>query len=311
MNSILTTTGMILASFIAQPQASTLPSQLPPPPEVAPADPDMIDHFEDTLSAGYGETVMLNQCFNLVDGQVTACFHQHADFKYTYSANAGGNLLPRHDFRLGASREDMPSLQSCRTADFYDLSLQLPLPAESLTGRYYCFETEFDGDTVYGWIQPTSFNSGGITFNYHTYEATDALAGATADAQIDIWAFTQNHESGRTILDGQCFDFSESGVVSCWTGEPDFRYNYQEWYGGIIESRPAAQFSSAVVEIPSKASCQAASYFNETAITFETNPPGIYVCFQVEYDGELVFGWMHPTRFNEGGMTFDYAIYIP
>ena len=311
MNTIMSTAGMMITSLFLSIHTNAATPLLPPPPDIAPANPGMIDPIDGILSTGQGETVLLHQCFNFVDGAITACYHQHADFKYTYSSVSGANILPRHDLRFGESRTTMPSLEMCLAAEMYDLNLQLPLPAESSTGRFYCFETEYNGDRVYGWFQPTSFNNGGLTFNYLTFQAADDILTHEADPALNISSFYSVHETWRTILDGECFDISAGEVVSCWGGGPDFRYNFVETYGGIVESRPAASYSAAVTTRPTASTCQQSTFLEEVAVTFDSNPPGIYVCFQTEMDGENVYGWLHPTRFNEGGMTFDYVIFTP
>ena len=116
---------------------------------------------------------------------LTSLFHRFGDqqpdalptlFKeqLVVASGQGGNLVPLNGLEVSGSRQFKPTLEGCEGETYYGMTLQLPLPAESSVGKYYAFHTEHNGDTVYGWIQPTSFNGGGITFNFVTYEPSSS-----------------------------------------------------------------------------------------------------------------------------------------
>ncbi len=155
----------------------------------------------DAISKAMGETMMVNQCFDLVSGEVISCGHPHADFKYTYASQQGGNLLPWNELEFSAGRETFPSQEDCRDAAYYGLTLQLALPAESSTGKFYCFHTEYDGDVVYGMIQPTDFNAGGLTFNYVTFEPETGFPIVKVTTMPNLNLFVM-------LLDEECYDLT-------------------------------------------------------------------------------------------------------
>jgi hypothetical protein len=294
---------------VAQPAVVTpAPTSVAPTPTPTSQAPAPI---ADALSQANDQTLTLNQCFDFVSGQDVPCSHPHADFKYTYASGQGGNLLPWNALEFSGSRTDMPSRADCEGEAYYPLTLSLALPAESTTGKYYCFQTTYDGDTIYGWIQPTDFNGGGITFNYAAYEPSPMFAPGNATQSLNLWLFTLLHGSDETMLDDQCYDLTLGQVVSCGDPDASFRYNYSVVYGGIMESKLALAFSDTQTTVPSKMSCAAATYYEEAPVTFTTHPPGVYACFRTTYNGDTVYGWVHPTAFNEDGLTFDFATYEP
>jgi hypothetical protein len=267
--------------------------------------------FVDAISKAMGETMMVNQCFDLVSGEVISCGHPHADFKYTYTSQQGGNLLPWNELEFSGERESFPSQEDCQDAAYYGLTLQLALPAESSTGKFYCFHTEYDGDVVYGMIQPTDFNVGGLTFNYVTFEPDTGFSIIKATAMPNLNLFVMLQMDGVTLLDEECIDLTTGQKVSCGSSDASFRYNYNSYYGGILEAKPAIEFASAVTTQPTKLSCSSSAYIYEAAITLDSYATSIYACFKTEYDGDTVYGWVHPTHYNENGMTFDFVLYEP
>ncbi len=267
--------------------------------------------FVEAISKAMGETMMVNQCFDLVSGEVISCGHPHADFKFTYASQQGGNLLPWNELEFSAGQENFPSQDDCQDAAYYGLTLQLALPAESSTGKFYCFHTAYDGDVVYGMIQPTDFNAGGLTFNYVTFEPESGFPIIKATAMPNLNLFVMLQMDGVTLLDEECYDLTTGQKVSCGSSEASFRYNYNSYYGGILEAKPAIEFAEAVTTQPTKLSCSGSVYIYEAAITLDSYATSVYVCFKTEYDGDIVYGWVHPTHYNQNGMTFDFVLYEP
>jgi hypothetical protein len=267
--------------------------------------------FVDALSKAMGETMQVNQCFNLVSGEVISCAHAHANFKYTYASQQGGNLLPWNELEFSSGRESLPSQEDCETETYYGLTLQLALPAESSTGKFYCFHTEYDGDVVYGMVQPTDFNAGGLTFNYITYEPGSGSPIAKASAVPNLNLFVMLQMQGVTLMDEECYDLTTGQEVSCGSADASFRYNHNSYYGGILEAKPAIEFADAVTSQPSKMSCMGSTYIHEAAITLDSYAGDVYVCFETEFDGDTVYGWLHPTHYNTKGITFDFVLYEP
>ncbi len=267
--------------------------------------------FVDAVSKAMGETMTVNQCFDLVSGEVISCGHPHADLKYTYTSQQGGNLLPWNELEFSGGRESLPSQDECRDASYYGLTLQLALPAESSTGKFYCFHTEYEGDVVYGMIQPTDFNAGGLTFNYITFEPESEFPIVKVTAISNLNLFVMLQMEGVTLLDEVCFDLTSGQEASCGDSDASFRYNYNSYYGGILEAKPAIEFAAAVASQPTKVSCSSSAYIHEAAVTLDSYATSVYVCFETVYDGDTVYGWLHPTHYNEAGMTFDFVLYEP
>ncbi len=267
--------------------------------------------FVDAISKAMGETMMVNQCFDLVSGEVINCGHPHADFKYTYASQQGGNLLPWNELEFSGERESLPNQEECQDAAYYGLTLQLALPVESSTGKFYCFHTEYEGDVVYGMIQPTDFNAGGLTFNYITFEPEAGFPIEKVTAMPNLNMFVMLQMEGVTLLDEECYDLTSGQEVSCSSTDASFRYNHNSYYGGILEAKPAIEFAAAVTSQPIKISCSTLAYIHEAAITLDSYETSVYVCFEAEYNGDTVYGWLHPTHYNESGMTFDFVLYEP
>ena len=302
----------VVGAAATTPQATATPTQSPTGSPPTNSNVTINPYpFVAAISKAMGETMQVNQCYDLVSGEVISCGHPHANFKYTYASQQGGNLLPWNELEFSGSRETLPSQEDCQDAAYYGLTLQLALPAESSTGKFYCFHTEYDGDMVYGMIQPTDFNAGGLTFNYITFEPESGFPIAKVTAIPNINLFIMLQMEGVTLLDEECYDLTTGQKVSCGSADASFRYNHNSYYGGILEAKPAIEFADAVTTQPSKLSCSGSAYIYEAAITLDSYATSVYVCFKTEYDGDTVYGWLHSTHYNENGMTFDFVLYEP
>ncbi len=137
-----------------QPTAEIQPTLGPPP---------------GTYIFGFDETVPTAQCFDLVGGDVISCADADADFRFTFTMGQGGNILPLHEMNMAQGLQSAPSRSDCEAENYFKLPLIMNLPAAQTTGRHYCFYTERNSIRYYGWLQPTDFDSEGLTFSFLTY----------------------------------------------------------------------------------------------------------------------------------------------
>jgi hypothetical protein len=263
------------------------------------------------LSSGDGETLTTSKCYDLVSGSKVACSDPDADFRYNYAQGQGANIVPLNGLEFSGSLADRPNEDTCKSQNYYGLTLQLALPATSSTGKYYCLHMDVDGDTAYGWLKPTDFNGGGITFDYVIYEPNSGPVLTPVDIIPDLGMFMLATGDQETMLDEECYDLTAGGMVSCGNSSASFRYNHNSYYGGILEPKLSLDFSNTMTSKPDKAACQSEAYPHESPVVFTTNPPGIYACFKTQYGGDTVYGWIHPTYFNNTGLTFDFVTYNP
>jgi hypothetical protein len=263
------------------------------------------------LAQGTGQTITVNQCFDLVSGQAVACSDPAADFKFTYASGQGGNLVPLNGLEFSGSRQFKPTLEGCEGETYYGMTLQLPLPAETSVGKYYAFHTEHNGDTVYGWIQPTAFNGGGITFDFVTYEPSSSppWSNATLVPVPNPPMFVLSQGTDQTLLADKCFDLAEGQKAACNGAEADFKYTYS---GGqaSLEFLNGLELSGSWGSSPSKVECESETYYSQDLQLPET-ATGRYYCFRTDYNGDTVYGWIQPTSYDSGGITFSFVAFEP
>ncbi len=123
-----------------------------------------------TYSYGYSETILVNQCFDLVAGHGATCSDTAADIKFTFAPGQGGYILPLHEYEHSAGMGSQPSKATCEASTTRPLPLEMLLPSETSTGDYYCFITQRGLIIYYGWIRPTAFDASGLTFDWKTFQ---------------------------------------------------------------------------------------------------------------------------------------------
>ena len=136
------------------------------------SDSDIID-FENAvpapnpliLNSNEQKTLLIEKCFDFIDGQRSACNGTEADFKFT-SGQQQLELHTLNDTRFAVLTTSQPSLSTCQNAQLMSgvVFMQNTPPSYPV-----CFSTKYNGNTVYGWFQPYSYNDSGITFKYYTY----------------------------------------------------------------------------------------------------------------------------------------------
>jgi len=268
--------------------------------------PEIAVTLPNTLSNGVGETMLVDQCFDLVEGDDVSCTDPDADIKYTYSSVMGSYLRVVNGSLFSNSYESAPSESDCESENYYGM------PVHLVDGdKYLCIETEFDGDTVYGWVKPTSFNSGGLTFNYLLWEPDTTLQVGEAIPAAQL-LFTLNYGTGQTLLVDKCFDFIEGEKAACNGSESDIKYLVSGSYN-MIQTIHGSELAFAVWsddDAPSKSDCAAFEPYL-SGYHYLHDEPDNYACFKTPYGNDLVYGWFRVTSFNNGGITFDYLVWEP
>jgi hypothetical protein len=259
-----------------------------------------------TLSNGVGETVLADQCFDLVEGDEVSCSDPDGDIKYTYSSVIGSYLRAVNGSLFSNSYESVPSESECESEAYYGMPIHL-----SSGGKYLCIQTEYDGDTVYGWVKPTSFNAGGLTFNYLLWEPDTTLQVGEAIPATQ-WLFTLNHGTDQTLLVDKCFDFIEGQKAACNSSESDIKY-LVSGSDNMIETIHASELAFAIWyddDAPSKSDCEAFEPY-VSGYHYVNHQPDYYACFMTDYGSDMVYGWFQVTSYNNGGITFDYLVWEP
>jgi hypothetical protein len=258
---------------------------------------------------GYDETMLVNECYGLVEGEVLPCNDPYADFRFTFAPGQGGNILPIHGFQLGEGLQGKPSQSDCESTSFLTLPLTMNLPASQSTGRYYCFRAERKSNTIhYGWLQPVDFNANGLTFNFVTFEATTETAQAEIEPHLDLSLFILSQGEQQTMELNRCFDFVQGQVASCRGLTPDVKFTQPAHYG--LQGMNDTMLGYPVEDQPTRADCQSQGSM-QTSQPLMTGSEGAYYCFSTNYDGGTTYGWIRPTSFDASGITFDWTTYRP
>ena len=257
---------------------------------------------------GYDQTMLVNQCFDLVSGAVVNCSDSGADFKFTFAPNQGGYILPLHALELAAGVQSQPSKSTCEASSRFALPLEMLLPASNSTGKYYCFRTERGNDAYYGWLQPIDFNSGGLTFNFVTFDPTSAFSPGEAEPAAIDNLFVLVEGDQVTLLTDHCFSLTSGEEVPCNSADASFSWS-SDFSGktsvlnGTIVSGYTENEALSLGECQSEDYTLGGDYYCIWGL--------YYSCFQAEYGNQTVYGWIRPTHCNANGMTFDFRTYQP
>jgi hypothetical protein len=268
--------------------------------------PEIAITLPNTLSNGVGETILVDRCYDLVEGEEVSCSDPLADIKYTYSSIIGGYLRGVNGSLFSNGYASVPSESECESESYYGMPLHL------VSGeKYLCIQTEYNGDTVYGWVKPTSFNAGGLTFNYLLWEPdTTVQLGEAIPAQQLL--FTLNYGTDQTLLINKCFDFIEGEKAVCNGSEADIKYELSN-SDNLIETMNDTELAFAIWyddEAPNKSDCEAFEPYL-SGYHYLNQQPDYYACFKTDVGSDMVYGWFRVTSFNNGGITFDYLVWEP
>ncbi|MGD8813455.1 MAG: NBR1-Ig-like domain-containing protein [Anaerolineales bacterium] len=257
---------------------------------------------------GYDQTMLVNQCFDLVAGEVVSCSSSEADFKFTFAAGQGGYILPLNELELAAGEITQPSKSICEACSLLTLPLEMLLPASDSAGNYYCFRTERGNDVYYGWLRPTDFNSGGLTFDFLTFDPTSSFVpGEAHPAALDN-PFVLVEADQVTLLTGQCFSLTSGQEVSCSSADASFSWAGD--FGGRTSVMNGTIFSGYTSNTSlSLTDCQTEDF--DLGGDYYCTWGLYYTCFQTEYGNDIVYGWIRPTHCNANGFTFDFRTYEP
>lgn len=266
-----------------------------------------LSSFPNVYTNGADQTMTGNQCYDLEDGDVVSCSDSSADFRYNYAVGQGGTLTGLNGTRFSSTFGSVPSEEDLAAASFY--SDPAPLPESGPTGRYYGFTTEVDGDTAYGWMLPTAYNQGGLTFTYLVFEPDSVPAITEAEPELNLNMFVLVSEEQETVLVDRCYDLEDGTKASCSDSEADIMYTFHGGTGTLEFLNGAEQNIGDYADQPDKATCQADAYM--TGFNYIHETPADYNCFTTTVDGDFVYGWYRVTAYNSGGMTFDYTIWTP
>lgn len=263
-------------------------------------------NFPNVYGNGFGLTMQVNQCFDFEVGEVVACSNTKADFRYNSIVFQGGFITPLNDTRFATSQSDVPDEDTCAAAAYYGLHIDPPQQ-----DVYYCFETELDGETAYGWLLLTNVNNGGITFNYLVFEPDASGILVAAAPELNLSLFILSSAEQETLLVNKCYDLVEGEKAACNGSAADIKYLIAGGQATIQALTGTMQGIGTWTEenAPTKADCQAKTYMSGYLYIYST--PDTYVCFQTEADGDTVYGWLRVTGYNNGGMTFDYTLWQP
>ena len=244
-----------------------------------------------------GVTLLADHCYDLTSGTEVDCNDSKAHIRYshaTYGFFAGHNMTGGQNSDLSENQNDEPAKSDCENVSYYPL----PHPVES--GMYFCFKIESVASTVYGWIRIESYNDNGVTFDFLTFKADPP----TVTVNTNLFVETQGQQI--TLAEGQCYDV--------WNGEKNL--GCSGTFAGFLfeevtkKSLQVSQispndmyFSAAMSSEPTKSECMSASYNTTPIWPIQATS---YYCYQFVPGSIAYYGWMRPTSFNLGGLTFDY-----
>lgn len=267
-------------------------------PQVAP------DPFGNALSSGTNQTMLEDQCYDLIDGEVVSCSDSRADFEYEYSTQGGAYLHFMNGTLISESQSTMPSESTCEGETYYGI----PTPLTS-TNRYFCMKTDYSGDTVYGWMKPTSFDANGMTFNFTIFEPSAANTPGNAIPSGNL-PFVASQGSGVILGVGKCFDLEGGNVTDCGDAEADLKHllaSGQKSIQSLGDTAFGIGFWSEE-NAPTKTDCQVKSYLQGYSYLTEAD---IHICIRTNYGGDSTYGWIYVTNLGLKGITFDFLVWEP
>lgn len=107
----------------------------------------------------------------------------------------------------------------------------------------------------------------------------------------------------QTLLDGQCFDLNTGNEVDCSDSAADIQYQYALF--AKIYGQNDTALSGNQDDEPEKAICENASYAPLPHTVLEEK----FFCFQIDTITKTTYGWIRVERFDEEGLTFDFATF--
>jgi len=277
------------------PSGSPQPTQSPnptPTPQPAPqgSNPDASLELD-------GVTLLADHCYDLTSGGEVDCNDNKAHIRYSYTTTgpfAGHNMTGGQFTDLSSNQNSEPDKSDCENASYY------PLPHSVEEGKFFCFKIESITSTIYGWIRIESYNDNGVTFDFLTFKADPPIVAVNTNLFVEI----QGQQI--TLLEGMCYDVLNgqknsncSGIFAGFLFEEVTKKSLQ-----VSQIRPnEMEFSAAMSSEPTKSECMNASSSASPIWPIQSTS---YYCYQFVQNNNTYHGWLRPTSFNLGGMTFDY-----
>jgi len=277
------------------PSGSPQPTQSPnptPTPQPTPqgSNPDASLEMD-------GVTLLVDHCYDLTSGAEVDCNDSKAHIRYSHTTTgpfAGHNMTGGQNSDLSPNQDDEPDKNDCENASY------APLPHSVEEGKFFCFKVESVLSTLYGWIRIESNNDNDVTFDFLTFHADPP----TVTLNTNLFVETQGQQI--TLLEGQCYDIWNgqnnlgcSGIFAGFLFEEFTKKSLQ-----VSQISPnEMQFSGAMSSEPNKTDCMNASYNTTPIWPIQSTS---YYCYQFVPGNTVYYGWLRPTSFNLGGLTFDY-----
>jgi len=243
-----------------------------------------------------GVTLLEDHCYNLTSGTEVDCNDSKAHIRYSHTTNgpfAGHNMTGGQNTDLSPNQNSEPLKSNCETASY------APLPHSVEEGKFFCFEISSVTSTIYGWIRIESFNDNGVTFDFLTFKADPPIV------TVNTNLFVETQGQQITLMEGQCYDV--------WTGQKNIGcsgifagFLFEEVTKKSLQvsqiSTNEIYFAAAMNSEPNKTDCMNASYSTTPIWPIQATS---YYCYQFVPGSDVYYGWLRPTSFNLGGLTFD------
>jgi len=251
-------------------------------------------------AAGDEFTMLEGQCFDFNSGTVVDCSDSSADFKYAPNHPVFGELTRYNDNTFGENHNAEPDVNTCQNDSY------APMPHFIETDQYLCFKIGTIASTTYGWMKVTYFNDDGLSFEFDLIGSVAPLVTAVPNTDL----FVESQGQQITLLEGECYDLwngqentSCSGIFAGFLFEEVTKKSLQ-----VSQINPQElHFSAAMSSKPSKAECMNASYSTAPIWPIQS---ASYYCYQFTPGMGTYYGWLRPTSFNLGGITFDYLTWL-
>jgi hypothetical protein len=241
------------------------------------------------------QTMLDGECFDFNAGSVVDCSDSSADFRYSYSM-LGARLFKANYNEFAEGQDQEPDLNACENANY------APIPQTVVENKYKCFKIDTIASLTYGWMRVTYYNEDGLTFDFEIIETGSPAVTAIPNTNL----FVESQGEQITLLEGKCYDVWNgqensncSGVFAGFLFEEVTKKSLQ-----VSQISPnEMEFSAAMSSEPTKSDCMNASYSTSPIWPIQST---IYYCYQFVPGTNAYYGWLRPTSFNLGGITFDY-----